>query len=88
MSERLYEAGIKTTPILGNLKTTGEEYAASDHVWILAEIAGRHVALDRGVLCLDRQHYEGYLINQHQLLEFVVQDLKSTGNKTGNPANN
>ena len=48
MLERLHSIGISSTPILGNLKMSGEKYPESDHVWLLADIAGQQIALDQG----------------------------------------
>jgi hypothetical protein len=86
MMERLQGIGITAAPVLGNLKLSGEQYLESDHVWVVIEIAGRWLALDRGVIYTDRQHYEGFLINRQQLLEFVAQDLDQAGQTGGNPA--
>lgn len=86
MTDRLQSVGIKAVPILGNLEMTGEKYLQSDHVWVIAEVAGRQVALDRGVLRLDRQHYEGFLISREQLLRFVAQDLGGSQTEVS-PAN-
>jgi hypothetical protein len=86
MMERLQYVGITATPVLGNLKITGEQYLETDHVWVVIEIAGRWLALDRGVFSFARQHYEGFPISRQQLLEFVAQDLDRTGRMAGNPA--
>jgi hypothetical protein len=83
--ERLEGAGIRATAILGDLKTSGETYSECDHVWVLADIAGKQIAIDRGAIYLDRQHYEGYLITGRQLHEFVVQDLDVNGKAGENP---
>lgn len=86
MVERLEYMGITATPFLGNLKIAGETYQESDHVWVLSEIAGRQIALDRGVFCFDGQHYEGFPISREQLQEFVTEDLELAGQTVGNPA--
>lgn len=87
MMERFQGVGITATPILGNLKMTDEKYLESDHIWLLADIAGRQVAFDRGVFCPDRQHYEGFHLNKQQLLEFVEQDRElAVKAVAGNPA--
>ena len=86
MLERLQGVGIAATPVLGNLKTTGEAYQETDHVWVLAEIFGRRIALDRGVFCFDEQHYEGFPISRQQLKEFGAEDLEQAGQTVGNPA--
>ncbi|MBI2852464.1 MAG: hypothetical protein HYX84_05135 [Chloroflexi bacterium] len=83
MWRRLNSIGIKSTPILGNLKTTGEAYLDTDHIWLLVNVAGGHIAMDWGRIYFDRQHYEGYLTNHDQLLAFVAQDFASQG---GRPA--
>jgi hypothetical protein len=88
MMDRLQGMGITGIPVLGNLKITGEQYLESDHVWLVIEIAGRWIALDRGAVSFDSQHYEGFPISRQQLLEFVAQDLDKTGQTAGNPAGN
>ena len=77
MIERLQSMGITSVPVLGNLNKSGEAYLDSDHVWVMADIAGRQIAFDKGVFYLDRQHYEGFKISDQMLLDFVVQDLKT-----------
>jgi len=84
MMERLDGVGITGTPILGNLKMAGEKYLESDHIWLLADIAGRQVAFDKGVFCLDSQHYEGFPLSKQQLQEFVEQDYRLA--RAGGPA--
>jgi hypothetical protein len=74
MFNKLSALRFTVTPILGNLEMTGEKYAESNHLWLLANIAGRPVAFDWGVQYLDRQHYEGYLLTYNQLIGFVQQD--------------
>ncbi len=85
MLDRLKSIGITGTAILGNLKTTGESYPETDHVWILAEIAGRSIALDGGTIRFDRQHYEGFRISRDELLGFVAQD-RGQGQAVVNPS--
>lgn len=75
MSQRLSRLGIKSTPILGNLKMDGETFYESDHVWILVDVAGLRIAFDWGTPQFDRQHYEGYTLTSKQLLTFVQQDF-------------
>jgi len=76
MMERFESIGITSTPILGNLKTSDEQYGECDHIWLLADILGRQLAFDRGVFYPYGQHYEGFLLSKEQLLEFVAQDLE------------
>jgi hypothetical protein len=83
---RLKTAGITATPLLGNLKTRGEKYSDSDHVWVVANIFWAQVAIDRGVFCADNQHYEGFPLSEHQLLEFVAQDLRLNKPGSASPA--
>ncbi len=71
--------GIASTPIIGNLKMTGEAYAQSDHVWLLVKSAGLEIAYDWGTPRFDRQHYEGYKISLDYLLQAVQQDQVSSG---------
>ncbi|MDP3879864.1 MAG: hypothetical protein Q8Q07_06130 [Dehalococcoidales bacterium] len=74
MMERLSSLGIRSTPILGNLKMTGESYQETDHIWLLVEIAGLRIPFDWGQPHFDRQHYEGFTQTYQQLLAFVEQD--------------
>ncbi len=74
MYNRLTNLGIKATPFVGNLLTTGEKYPEINHIWVLVEIGGISIAFDWGTPWLDKQHYEGYPINYQQLVEFVKQD--------------
>ena len=86
MMERFKSIGITSTPVLGNLKKTGEQYLEIDHVWLLADIAGIKVAFDWGAPCPDNQHYEGFPITREQLLFFIDQDKTAPGLVTANPA--
>lgn len=79
MAKRLNSLGIKTTPLLGNLKVDGETYSESDHVWVLASLAGVNIAFDWGIPYFDRQHYEGYTLTSDHLLFFVNQDFIAQG---------
>lgn len=74
MYQHLERLGISTTPILGNLKMTGEEYLETDHVWLLVQFGRWNVAFDWGVPRITRQHYEGYSLTYDQLVYFVNQD--------------
>ena len=74
MFTRLSRLGISATPLLGNLKKTGEVVMESDHVWVTATIFGLNIAFDWGSQRFDSQHYEGYPITYEQLLELVEQD--------------
>lgn len=74
MFTRLSRFGISATPLLGNLKKTGEAFMESDHVWITANILDLNIAFDWGSQRFDTQHYEGYPITYEQLLELVEQD--------------
>ncbi len=76
MLDRFTELGIRAIPIVGNIHQTGEDYLESDHVWILAEIAGIWIAFDRGMPWFDPQRYEGYPVTRGKLLEFVAQDFR------------
>lgn len=80
MMERLSTLGIKSTPILGNLKKNGESYQESDHVWLLANIAGLRIAFDWGEPRFDAQYYEGFAVTLQQLLAFVQEDRVSQSN--------
>ena len=74
MMDRLSTMGIAATPLLGSVTQTGETYSDSDHVWLLADIGGWYIAFDWGIVCLDRQHYEGFALTYPELLRFVEQD--------------
>jgi hypothetical protein len=69
--------GIKTTPIIGNLKTTGETYAESNHVWLLVNLGSREIAYDWGTPRFDRQHYEGYTVSPDFLENAAAQDREN-----------
>jgi hypothetical protein len=66
--------GIETTPIVGNLKMSGEKYMECNHVWLLVKSGNINVAYDWGTPRFDRQHYEGYTISLDYLLHAVDQD--------------
>ncbi|MDD4859636.1 MAG: hypothetical protein PHR56_05460 [Dehalococcoidales bacterium] len=83
MYQRLARLGIKATPILGDLKATGETYGQTTHVWLLVKLGSVSVAFDWGTPWLDRQHYEGYQITLDQLVEFVHQDTVIAASKPG-----
>lgn len=80
MMERLSTLGIKSTPILGSLKKNGESYLESDHIWLLANIAGLRIAFDWGEPRFNAQHYEGYEVTLQQLLVFVEEDKATQSN--------
>lgn len=80
MMERLSTLGIRSTPILGNLKKNGESYQESDHVWLLANIAGLRIPFDWGEPRFGAQYYEGFTVTLQQLLAFVQQDRVSQSN--------
>ena len=86
MMERLSTLGIKSTPILGSLKKNGESYQESDHIWLLADIAGLRIAFDWGEPRFGAQHYEGFAVTPQQLLIFVQQDRVSQS-KPVSPSN-
>ena len=77
--------GIEATPIIGNLKTSGEAYMESNHVWLLVKSGEKEIAYDWGTPRFDRQHYEGYTISLDYLMRAVEEDkqggdtLASTG---------
>lgn len=80
MMERLSALGVRSTPVLGNLKTSGESYLESDHVWLLVDIAGLRIAFDWGQPRVGSQYYEGFVVTYEQLLAFVQQDIDSQSN--------
>jgi hypothetical protein len=85
MYQHFESLGIEATPIIGNLKTTGEAYMDSNHVWLLVKSGDKEIAYDWGTPRFDRQHYEGYSISLDYLLRAVAEDkqgnsaLASTG---------
>ena len=74
MFERFTNLGIRVTPFLGNLRMEGETYMESDHIWLIADIAGLPISFDWGEPRMDRQHYEGFEITYEKLVAFVEQD--------------
>jgi len=85
MYKHFESLGIESTPIIGNLKMSGEDYMESNHVWLLVKSGDREIAYDWGTPRFDRQHYEGYPITLNYLMYAVAQDeqggstLSSTG---------
>jgi hypothetical protein len=85
MFRHFQSLGIEATPIIGNLKMTGEAYMQSDHAWLLVKSGDLEIAYDWGTPRFDKQHYEGYTITLDQLLSAVEHDkqgdnaLASTG---------
>jgi hypothetical protein len=71
--------GIESIPIVGNLDIEGEDYAQSNHVWLLVKSGDREIAYDWGLPRFDRQHYEGYTITLDYLLYAVGEDVKTGG---------
>jgi hypothetical protein len=78
MFEHFQSLGIESTPIIGNLKMTGEEYMESNHVWLLVKSGDREIAYDWGTPRFDRQHYEGYTITLDSLLSAIEQDERGS----------
>ncbi len=68
--------GIESTPIVGNLDMSGEEYMECNHVWLLVKSGDNDIAYDWGIPRFDRQHYEGYTISLDYLLFAVEEDKK------------
>lgn len=66
--------GIEPAIICGDLDRDGEAYQDSDHVWIIASLAGFDVAWDWGKPRFDGQHYEGYPLTLDELLAAVEGD--------------
>jgi hypothetical protein len=76
MYRHFQSLGIESTPIVGNLDLTGEEYEQCNHVWLLVKSGDKEIAYDWGLPRFDRQHYEGYTISLDYLLYAVAQDFK------------
>lgn len=74
MLDRFTRLGIAATPVLGNLKKTGEAYMESNHVWLLVETGRILIPFDWGSQRLSGQYYEGYSLTRAELLFFVEQD--------------
>ena len=79
MYQHFESLGIEATPIIGNLKTTGEAYMDSNHVWLLVKSGDKEIAYDWGTPRFDRQHYEGYTISLDYLLQAVEEDKQDSG---------
>jgi hypothetical protein len=79
MYQHFQSLGIESTPIIGNLKMTGEAYGESNHVWLLVKSGDEEIAYDWGTPRFDRQHYEGYTITLDYLLRAVEQDKQDSG---------
>jgi len=79
MYRHFQEMGIDTVPVIGNLAMNGEEYAESDHVWLIVRNGDKSIAYDWGEPRFDRQHYEGYSIDLDTLLHAVAEDGKDIG---------
>lgn len=75
MYRHFHRLGIESTPIVGNLDLTGEEFAQSNHVWLLVKSGDKEIAYDWGIPRFDRQHYEGYSISLDYLLGAVAEDI-------------
>jgi hypothetical protein len=76
MYKHFSSLGIETTPVVGNLKLSGENFTQSNHVWLLVKSGEKQIAYDWGTPRFDKQHYEGYKINLDYLLYAVAQDKK------------
>ena len=76
MYRHFQNLGIECAPIVGNLYAEGEEYEASNHVWLLVKSGERLIAYDWGIPRFDRQHYEGYTISLDYLLYAVAEDTE------------
>lgn len=76
MYRHFQEMGIDTVPVIGNLAMNDEEYAESDHVWLIVKSGEHSIAYDWGEPRFDRQHYEGYSIDLDTLLHAVAEDGK------------
>lgn len=75
--DKLAGIGVKATPVLGNLKMTGETYSQTDHTWVVVELPfGRELAIDWGEFKIDGQHYEGYRLSREKLVYFVQKDFE------------
>ncbi len=72
--QRLESLGIKSTAVLGNLKTGDASYENADHIWLLVHIAGLKIPIDWGQLRFGSGYYHGYSLTYTQLVYFVDQD--------------
>jgi hypothetical protein len=79
MYRHFQSLGIECTPIIGNLKMTGESYMESDHAWLLVKSGDLEIAYDWGTPRFDKQHYEGYPITLDLLLSAVEHDQQGGG---------
>ena len=76
MYRKLTRFGIDSTPFLGKLSVTGEEYWQSDHVWLLVKIGPWEIPFDWGGIAFGKQYFEGWAITPDKLQEFVEQDYR------------
>ena len=72
---RLSSIGIKSTAIVGNLEIKNAGYSQSNHIWLLADIAGLRIPIDWGHLAFGSKYYQGYALTYPQLVFFVAQDF-------------
>ena len=70
--------GIESTPMIGNLEMTGEEFMESNHVWLMVKSGDKNIAYDWGIPRFDKQHYEGYPISLESLMHAVEEDKQGT----------
>jgi hypothetical protein len=76
MYRHFQSLGVESTPIVGNLELTGEDFKESNHVWLLVKYGGKEIAYDWGIPRFDHQHYEGYVIGLDFLIYAVASDIK------------
>ena len=77
MYRHFKQLGIESTPIIGNLDLSGEEFMESDHIWLMVKAGDNVIAYDWGEPRFDRQHYEGYPVELDMLLYAVEEDNKA-----------
>lgn len=75
MHDRLSISGIDSDIMAGNMNYSGEEFKDIDHVWLLVHLLGVKIPLDWGIPNFGKQHYEGYVVDRVQLVQWVNADV-------------
>lgn len=71
------ERGYPVCILAGNLALTDESMERIDHVWLLVRFQGGWLPVDWGQPANDRQHFEGYRLEEFELREAVRYDWVS-----------
>ena len=66
---------VKIEIMYGNLQETNEDYAQSNHYWLMVYgESGAKYPYDMGYYIDDEQHYEGMVISLRELLRYAMVD--------------